>query len=577
VFPVTLCLEKARCLVVGGGEVAFHKVEGLLREGAEVTVVAPDAIAALARLAVAGTVAWEKRAYEAGEARAFRLVFAATDRREVNRQVRDDADGAGVWVNVADDPELCTFHLPARLERGPLQVAVGSGGRAPFVVRRLRELLESRVDAAWSEWADAAARFREMVRSNGVGAGRRERLFDRFFAETVDRRRLRVRVPAEAELHAWAAGLGSAPVAGGSGLVSLVGAGPGNSGLLTLRGYRRLVAADAVVYDRLAEPALPCDLSGEVELHAVGKEAGHHPVPQDEINALLISLARQGKRVVRFKGGDPYVFGRGGEEALALHAAGVAFEVIPGISAGVAGPAFAGVPVTQRGVASRVTFFTGHPSPAEGADESGGTACSVSQTTLVGFMGVGNLATVAADLARQGVAEDTPAMLIERATTSRQRCVHATVGTLARVAADERVLPPALLVVGDAVRFATALGWHQRLPLARERLLLTAPAGMLGEALELAGAEVIEVALPFTQAASVAVGALPVTVWLARTTAEAAGFCGELARAAGAAGAVAVCVGGEVATIARECGWPVVREVAGECDAAAVVRAIRED
>jgi hypothetical protein len=223
-----------------------------------------------------------------------------------------------------------------------------------------------------------------------------------------------------------------------------------------------------------------------------------------------------------------------------------------------------------------VTFFTGHLSTKEGAGGSGAAVSPVTQTTLVGFMGVGNLAAVAADLGRQGVVESTPAMLIERATTSRQRCVGATVGTLAQVAEHESVVPPALLVVGDAVRFAGELGWHQRLPLARERLLLTAPAGTLGDALELAGAEVVEVTLPLNPAARVAVGALPVTVWLARSVAEAAGFCRELARDAGAAGAVAVCAGGDVAAVARERGWPLVCEIAGECEGVAVVRAIKE-
>ena len=575
-FPVTLCLDKARCLVVGGGEVALRKVEGLLRESAAVTVVAPEAVPALATLAVAGTVSWERRGYRIGEARAYRLVFAATDRRDVNRQVRDDADGAGVWVNVADDPELCTFHLPARLERGPLQVAIGSGGGAPFVVRRLRELLERRVGPAWGAWVAAAARFREMVRASELGSERREQLFDTFFAETVDRKRLQVRVPADAEMQAWATGQRRAPVAGGTGFVSLVGAGPGNAGLLTLRGYRRLAAADVVVYDRLAEPALPCDLPGGAELYPVGKQAGNHPVPQDEINALLISLARQGKRVVRFKGGDPFVFGRGGEEALALHAAGVAFEVVPGISTGVAGPAFAGVPVTQRGVASRVTFFTGHLSGQDGEGVSRPAALPGSQTTFVGFMGVGNLAAVAADLEHQGVGAITPAILIERATTSRQRSVCATVATLAQVAAQEGVVAPALLVVGEAVRFAGELGWHQRLPLARERVLLAAPAGPLYDDLELAGAEVIEVSLPLNPAAHVAVEALPVTAWIARSSAEAAALCAALAGVAGAAGAVAVCADGECAAAARAGGWPAVHELAGVCDSTAVVRAIRE-
>jgi uroporphyrin-III C-methyltransferase/precorrin-2 dehydrogenase/sirohydrochlorin ferrochelatase len=572
-FPVTLCLERVRCLVVGGGEVALRKVEGLLRERANVTVVAPEAVAELRRLATAGAVTWERRPYAGGEAGKYRLVFAATDQRQVNRGIRDDAEAAGTWVNVADDPELCTFHLPARLERGPLQIAISSGGGAPFVVRRLREVLDRWLDPAWSAWAGAAARFRGMARESGAGTEQREQLFDGFFGATVDATRLRVRVPGDAELARWITG---GPAGGGrnAGFVSLVGAGPGNGGLLTLRGYRRLHAADAVVYDRLAEPALPCDLPEGIQLHAVGKEAGSHPVPQDEINAMLVALAREGKRVVRFKGGDPYVFGRGGEEALALRAAGIAFEVVPGVSTGVAGPAFAGVPVTQRGISSQVTYFTAHKAVTEGEGDESTLLAPPARHTLVGFMGVGNLAAVTRALLRKGVPAATPALLVERATTAFQRSIPATVGTLAAVAESEVVRAPALLVVGEAVGLAAELGWHERLPLARTRVALAAPAVALAEALELRGAEVLEAPLPLTVGARLALSALPLTGWVARTPAEVTFFCDGLSAVEGAARAIAVCAGGDTATAARNGGWPAVHEIDAACDPADVARAL---
>jgi uroporphyrin-III C-methyltransferase/precorrin-2 dehydrogenase/sirohydrochlorin ferrochelatase len=572
-YPVTLCLERAPCLVVGGGEVALRKVEGLLKEGGEVTLVTPAAVPGIAELAAAGRVTWRRRAYERGEASRYRLVIAATDDRATNRTVRDDADGAGVWVNVADDPDLCTFHLPARVERGALQLAISSGGGAPFIVRRLRELLDRWLDPGWAAWAAAAARFRELVRARGLAPERREALFDRFFAETVSAQRLQARTPGDAEMRAWAE---QAPAAGTAavGLVSLVGAGPGHAGLVTLTARRRLLAADAVVYDRLAEASLPCDLPARVELYAVGKEAGHHPVPQDEINALLVALARQGKRVVRFKGGDPYVFGRGGEEALALREAGVPFEVVPGVSTGVAGPAFAGIPVTQRGVASQVTFFTAHRTTAETGEAAGPLLAPAARQTLVGFMGVHNLAEVARELAAHGVSADTPAMLVERATTARQRCVAATAATLVEAAARENVQPPALLVVGEAVRFAADLGWHGRLPLAAARVAVASPLGALGEALELAGAEVLEVPLPAPPAARIALAALPLDVLVARSAAEAAGLCAAVAGLAAAGNAVAVCCAGEAAAAARAAAHPRVVEVPGVLDAGAVLRAL---
>ena len=283
-FPVMLDLENRRCLVVGGGGVALRKVQGLLEERALVTLVAPEAVAPLAALAVSGRIGWEQRAYQAGEAGGFWLVVAATDDRAVNAQVFRDADDAGIWANVADDPELCSFHLPARIRRGELQLAIGSAGEAPFAARRLRGLLEQRLGPEWAEWLAAAARFRDEVRRLDLTAPEQESRFDRFFESTVDGENLTARVPTRAEQQQWlAAGAterrmepaATAPAprpgpAAVAGFVSLVGAGPGCPGLLTLRGRRRLAEADAVVYDRLAAGTLPCDLPAAVELHAVG-------------------------------------------------------------------------------------------------------------------------------------------------------------------------------------------------------------------------------------------------------------------------------------------------------------------
>ncbi|HEY6105169.1 MAG TPA: uroporphyrinogen-III C-methyltransferase, partial [Anaeromyxobacteraceae bacterium] len=387
-YPVTLGLRGRPVLVVGGGEVALRKVEGLLAEGARLTVIAPEAVPAVEDLARLGTIELRRRPHRAGDSAGFTLVFAATDDRAVNARVFEEARDAGIWVNVADDPELCTFHLPARVERGALQLAIASGGGAPFVARRLRQMLERRFGPEWSEWMEAAARFRQAVRAAGLPRAAMERRYDAFFAATVDAERLRARVPRAAELGAWLAPRGDeAPgpaartrSAGGAaallpfvarggaapglrpGLVSLVGAGPGDPGLLTVRARRRLLSAEAIVYDRLAAAALPCDLSEGVELHCVGKEAGHHPVPQEEIDALLVRLALAGKRTVRLKGGDPFVFGRGGEEAEALRSAGVPYEVVPGVTAALGATACAGIPVTHRGESVRLTLVTAHES-----------------------------------------------------------------------------------------------------------------------------------------------------------------------------------------------------------------------
>ena len=583
-YPVTLSLRGRPVLVVGGGEVALRKVEGLLAEGARVTLIAPELVPDLEALAERGEIALARRRHRAGDVAGFALVFAATDDVAVNACVSGEAQEAGVWVNVADDPGLCTFHLPARVQRGALQLAIGSEGGAPFVVRRLRQALERRLGGEWTEWIDAAARFRQDVRDLGLSRAEAERRFDAFFTETVDVERLRARVPTSAELASWLTPPPDAP-RGGAGVVplrpaparaatdgrvppvvSLVGAGPGDPGLLTVRARRRLLAADAIVYDRLAVPALPCDLRPEVELHCVGKEAGHHSVPQEETNALLVRLALEGKRTVRLKGGDPFVFGRGSEEAEALRRAGVPYEVVPGVTAALGATACAGIPVTHRGEAVRVTLVTARESAkGDGPQVRWDLLAQDRNATLVGYMGVSRLPEVAGKLVAAGMPASTPAALVAHGTTSRQRTVVSTLGGLHDAGLAAGIHPPALFVIGPTVRHAAALGWFGSRPLSGERLGLFATAGdgraaALGAALEIAGAEVVEAPRPFGHAARVVVSAAPLTGFVLRTPEEVDALDDEPGRGAELR---AICLGPEAAARARALGWPHVVELAG--------------
>ncbi len=468
-YPVMLSLAGRPVLVVGGGPVALRKVRGLLAERARVTVVAPAAVPELADLAARGEIALERRPYRDGEAADYRLVLAAADDRDVNRRVFEDGERAGVFVNVADDPELCSFHLPARLVRGPLQVAIASGGGAPFAVRRLRQLLERRLGESWGAWAAAAARFRDRVLAlDDLPAAAREELFDRFFRETVDPATLAARVPGDDEMDEWLREAGAGRRAPGPGLVSLVGAGPGAPDLLTVRARERLAAADAVVVDRLATPALPDDLPPGVEVHDVGKDAGHHPVPQDEIEALLVRLAREGKRVVRLKGGDPFVFGRGGEEVEALEAAGIPWEVVPGVTAGIAGPAAAGIPVTHRREAVTLTLVTAHECAKDEDQVPWDLLARQRHGTIVGYMGVATLPRVVEKLLAGGMDPATPAAVIERATLPEQRVVRAPLRALPQAAREAGVRPPALFVIGPVAARGTPSSAERR-PRARSR------------------------------------------------------------------------------------------------------------
>ncbi len=568
-YPVMLQLEGRRCLVVGGGGVALRKVEGLLHEGAVVRLIAPEPIEPVVELARQGRIDLEHRGYCRGEASGYTLVFAATSDHTTNQQVYEDAQRAGVWVNTADDPERCAFHLPARVQRGDLQITLSSGGNAPFAVRRLRQAVERIFGAEWTEWMAAAGRFRRRVRATEREGSEEQALYDHFFDSTVDEERLIVRVPGKMESDAWLRqeaeessaesteeDPGSRTEESSKGFVSLVGAGPGDPGLVTVKGYRRLLRAEAVVFDHLAETVLPPSLGADVELHPVGKRAGYHPVCQDEINALLVRLAGEGKRVVRLKGGDPYIFGRGGEEVEVLSALGIPFEVVPGVTAGVAVPAYAGIPVTHRNEAVRVSFVTAHECMKEDGPQVRWDLLAADRSmTLVGYMGVTNLPHVVARLLEGGMDPGTPAALIERGTTSRQRVVRAELAGLVESARVAGIRPPAVFVIGPGVRHADRLDWFGSQPLFGERILVAANGDGIGSALELSGAEVVEVPLPVTPAARVAINALPLTGCLFRSADEVEALEEERDGTSWGPGVRAWCLGPEAAERARRRGW----------------------
>jgi uroporphyrin-III C-methyltransferase/precorrin-2 dehydrogenase/sirohydrochlorin ferrochelatase len=578
-YPVMLNLRGRRCLVVGGGGVALRKVEGLLAEAAQVTVVTPEPIQSLEHLAAQGEIQLEKRVYEEGEVFRYALCFAATDDQAVNHQVFEDGEAAGVWVNVADEPDLCHFHLPARLRRGAFQLVVASAGEAPFVVRRLRQLLEKRFGLEWGTWMEAAARFRKSVRQMNLPRSEREERYDRFFWETVDRESLKARVPSAEEEAEWltleAPSKDRKKAAReidhdsikepkeGLGFVSLVGAGPGDGGLLTLRSRQRLMAADVVIYDHLAETALPCDLPNRVELHSVGKKAGHHAMQQDEINALLVRLGKEGKKVVRLKGGDPYVFGRGGEEAEALADAGVPFEVVPCVTAAVAVPAYAGIPVTHRKEVVRVTIVTAHESKKKGGPQARwDLLASDRHATIIGYMGVTNLPNVVSHLLAYGMDPNTPAAMVEHGTTARQRVVRSSLYAFPDACKKAGLEPPALFVIGPAVKYADKLDWFGRRPLRGERLVAVSSAGDISESLELAGVDVVEVPLPVTPAARVVMGALPLTGCIFRNADEVDALDEERDGQGWAVHMVAWCLHPDAAARARDVGWKQVEEIA---------------
>jgi uroporphyrinogen III methyltransferase/synthase len=343
-------------------------------------------------------------------------------------------------------------------------------------------------------------------------------------------------------------------------MVSLVGAGPGDPGLLSLRARQRLLSADVVVYDRLAAGALPCDLPQATQLHCVGKQAQHHPVTQEEIIALLLRLAREGKRVVRLKGGDPFVFGRGGEEAEALAEAGISFEIVPGVTAAIAVPAYAGIPITYRKEVVRVTLVTAHEAIKSRGQVDWDLLAKDAHATLVGYMGVNSLPAVVGNLLKAGMDPHTPAAMIEQGTTASQRTVFSTVERLPEKAKEEGIEPPALFVIGPVVRHAQKLAWFTRRPLFGQRLIMTAPGGELGRQLDSLGAQVVEVPLPITEVARVVMGAWPLSGCVFRSPDEADALEEERDALTWSDRPTAICLGERTAYRARQLNWKVVKQ-----------------
>jgi uroporphyrin-III C-methyltransferase/precorrin-2 dehydrogenase/sirohydrochlorin ferrochelatase len=572
-YPVMLDLRGRHCLVVGAGEIAHRKLLRLLSEGAVVTVVAPSVIPPIEQLAVERKITLLQRRFGDSDAKDCQLVLVATGDRAVDEQVKNAAKTRGILVNVADVPELCDFYLPAVVQRGDLQLSIASGGGAPFAVRRLRELFERKIGPGWAAWMVAAKRFRRRVQAQGLFGAGADECYDRFFVATVDQHLLTARIPSEAEEAAWSSPEGkSAPRS--LGQVSLVGAGPGNPGLLTVQGLSSLRSADVVVFDRLAIPTIPLDLPDSVELYNVGKEAGRHPVPQEEINALLLRLARDGKRVVRLKGGDPFVFARGGEEALALQRVGIPYEVIPGVTAGIAVPAAAGIPVTFRGEAVRLTFVTAH---------EGGTPqvrwdllAQDAHATLVGYMGVSTLAEVVAALISGGMSGTTPAAVIEQGTLPHQRSVRAPLADIAKVAETSGIKSPAIFVIGQVVAHAEVLDSCKLGPLRGARFAMFAPRSELSDALQDAGAEILLAPAPVTAAARLVIGSAPLSGWIVQTAHELDSLDHAKSENAFPVGNSLWCVGATLTQRAREQQWSCVVELDGDWPLSQIVAKLRE-
>lgn len=460
-FPLFLDLRGRRVLVVGGGEVAARKVAALLDSGAAVTVVAPSLIPALAALANADQLAHIPAAFAPEQLDGSWLAIAATDDNAVNRAVAAAAHARRLFINVVDDAELASAQLPARVQRGPLQVAISSSGTSPMLARHLREQLETRLDEALGQLAGLLGELRGRVRMQLVDLGQRRAFFERVLAGPAQS--LLRRGEEAAARRAVEAELASRPQAS-VGRVALVGAGPGDPGLLTLRALRLLNEADVILHDRLVSDGVLALARRDAQRIDVGKRVGgDHDATQQHIHALLVEHARAGRRVVRLKGGDPFVFGRGGEELEALRGAGIDFEVVPGITAATACAAYAGIPLTHRAHAQSLHLLTAQ---ARGGDaDHDWRALAKPHQTLVFYMGVQGLARLRDNLLTHGRAASTPVALVENGSRPQQRVIVGTLAQLPELATAHAVRAPALLVVGEVAALAARLHWFGAVPL----------------------------------------------------------------------------------------------------------------
>ncbi len=456
-LPLFAALAGSPCLVVGGGVVAERKVRDLQAAGARVTVNSLMLSPALEAEAAAGCIRPVRRAFDASLVADHLLVIAATDDRTVNQAVSMAARTAFRLCNVVDDPVLSTWISPAVIHRPPITVAISSGGHAPVLARLLRQQIEKWLPPGLGALATWAGRWRERVKTHLPEMADRRRLWESVFAGVLQFRPgpaadvLSGRVPrADAALKIL---LEQKP-ASGPGIAWLVGAGPGDAELITLRGLHRLQNADVVLHDRLVATALLGYARRDAELIDVGKTGGGPSTVQTAINELLIQHVRAGARVCRLKGGDPFIFGRGSEEALALADAGLPFEIVPGITAASGCAAYAGIPLTHRGLARGVRFMTAHQALPAGAPDD-------ADQTLVVYMGGQRLAEVSARLQAEGHAATTPAAVIIAGTTDAQHCIRGTLASIANIAAASRVGSPAILFVGRVVGLASRLAWFK--------------------------------------------------------------------------------------------------------------------
>lgn len=456
-LPVFMDIRQRTCLLVGGGEVALRKATLLSRAGGRLMVVAPEVCEELRELVETGAGRIHQRPFADDDLGDVALVVAATSDNSVNRRISELARQRSLPVNVVDQPDLCTFIVPAIVDRSPVVIAISTGGSSPVLTRQLKEKIEQTVPAAYGRLATLLGRFRDRVKSHISDFGLRTRFWEYLLDGPLPGMVFSGKEK-EAEDYLLAElERGAAQEQAPQGEVYLVGAGPGDPDLLTLKALRLMYAADVVLYDRLVSPEILQKVRPDAEKIHVGKRRSHHPVPQEAINEQLVRLAQQGRKVLRLKGGDPFIFGRGGEEIDRLAALGIPFQVVPGITAASGCASYAGIPLTHRDHAQSVRFVTGH---LKGDSvELDWAHLAREDQTLVIYMGLLGLPNICRQLVAHGMPATMPVAIVQQGTTATQRVVTGTLEDIAARVEAESIQPPTIIIIGHVVALHRELAW----------------------------------------------------------------------------------------------------------------------
>jgi uroporphyrin-III C-methyltransferase/precorrin-2 dehydrogenase/sirohydrochlorin ferrochelatase len=440
--------------VVGGGDIAYRKINLLLKADAAITCVSKECCDGIVQLVQSNKITHIEKAFEATDINSQILIVSATDDSTLNAHVSELAKSANIPVNVVDSPALCSFVMPSIVDRSPIVIAISSAGKAPVLARLIRAKLESTIPHAYGKLAELAGNFRDQVKAKFNNIEDRRYFWEKTFSGIVAEKVFSGKVDeAKADLQAQLDGSSDSEV----GEVYLVGGGPGDPDLLTFKALRLMQQADVILYDRLVSDEVMELVRRDAELIYVGKERDNHTVAQGDINQLLVDLAKQGRRVCRLKGGDPFIFGRGGEEIETLAENGIPFQVVPGITAASGCSTYSGIPLTHRDYSQSCRFVTGHLK--DGSMNLPWDELAVEQQTIVFYMALVGSKHLSEQLIAHGMRGDMPVALVEKGTTPDQKVYTTTLAGLPDLVKNETIHAPTLIIVGEVVKLREKLNW----------------------------------------------------------------------------------------------------------------------